>query len=121
MKRQGDTEGTRIETPEFDRVEFTRSCLASPTQLFRRSMVERTGGFDEQFRSGGDYEFQIRAALALPAARACWAALTTGPSIPSQCAFSLPGGQSSASSAKVSRGAKAAGSCSCARAANAFR
>ncbi|MHB9004821.1 MAG: glycosyltransferase [Coriobacteriia bacterium] len=60
---QGCFEGQLVEAPEFDRYEFTRSCLASPTQLFRRSLVDRIGGFDEQFRSGGDYEFQIRAAL----------------------------------------------------------
>lgn len=60
---QGITEGKRVATPEFDRNEFTRSCVASPTQMLRRSLVERVGGLDEQLRSGGDYEFQIRAAL----------------------------------------------------------
>lgn len=59
---QGTTDGERVATPVFDRDEFTRSCLASPTQMFRRSLVERVGGIDEQLRSGGDYEFQIRAA-----------------------------------------------------------
>jgi glycosyltransferase involved in cell wall biosynthesis len=60
---QGQTDGELVEVPEFDAVEFTRSCLASPTQLIRRSLIDRIGGFDEQFRSGGDFEFQIRAAL----------------------------------------------------------
>jgi glycosyltransferase involved in cell wall biosynthesis len=60
---QGQTEGRLIEAPEFDSLEFTRSCLASPTQLMRRSLIDRIGGFDEQFGSGGDFEFQIRAAL----------------------------------------------------------
>jgi glycosyltransferase involved in cell wall biosynthesis len=60
---QGSQDGQRVVTPEFNREEFTRSCVASPTQLFRKSMVDRVGGFDEQFCSGGDYEFQIRAAM----------------------------------------------------------
>jgi len=60
---QGITEGRRVTTPEFDRDEFTRSCVASPTQMIRRSLLERVGGIDEQLRCGGDYEFQIRAAL----------------------------------------------------------
>lgn len=60
---QGQTEGRLIEVPEYDAAEFTRSCVASPTQLMRRSLLDRIGGFDEQFRSGGDYEFQIRAGL----------------------------------------------------------
>jgi len=60
---QGVREGHRVSTPEYDAVEFSRSCVASPTQVFRSGLVARIGGFDEQFMSGGDYEFQIRAAL----------------------------------------------------------
>ena len=60
---QGITEGRRVVAPEFDRYEFTRSCVTSPSQLFRRSLLNRVGGFDEQLRSGGDFDFQIRAAL----------------------------------------------------------
>lgn len=63
VSSQGLTEGELVTTPEFEPNEFARSCLASPSQMFRRSLVERIGGFDEQLRSGGDYEFQIRAAL----------------------------------------------------------
>jgi GT2 family glycosyltransferase len=59
----GSTQGSRVEAPEYDEVEFTRSCLASPTQLFRTSLVRRAGGFDEQMLSGGDYEFQVRSAF----------------------------------------------------------
>ena len=63
VNKPGLTEGSRVETIEFDHREFTRGCHASPTQLFRRSLIDRAGGLDEQLRSGGDFEFQVRAAL----------------------------------------------------------
>lgn len=66
---QGIWEGERVTAPEFDRNEFTRSCFASPSQMFRRRLLERVGGIDEQLRSGGDYDFQIRAALSCTFAR----------------------------------------------------
>ena len=49
--------------PEFYRIEFIRYCYASPTQLFRKSMLNKVGGWDEQFRTAGDFEFQARAAM----------------------------------------------------------
>jgi hypothetical protein len=63
VKRQGNREGTYVSAPEFDRDMFTSRCLASPTQLFRRDLVPKVGGFDEQLPSGADFDFQVRAAL----------------------------------------------------------
>jgi len=62
VSRQGATQGKYVEAIEFDPVEFTRGCYASPTQVFRTHLINRIGGFDEQLKSGGDFDFQVRAA-----------------------------------------------------------
>lgn len=59
----GVTSGVYITAIEFDPIEFTRGCYASPTQLFRTSLLDKILGFDEQLTSGGDFDFQVRAAL----------------------------------------------------------
>ena len=63
VKSQGDTRGDYNFRPEFDPVEFTCHCHASPTQCWRTELLQKIGGWDEQFRSAGDFEFNIRAAL----------------------------------------------------------
>jgi glycosyltransferase involved in cell wall biosynthesis len=62
VSTQGETEGRYVLVPEFDSFEFTRSCIASPTQLFRTHLLKKLKGFDEQLKSGGDFDFNIRAA-----------------------------------------------------------
>lgn len=63
VKKVGDTVGRRVKTPDFDRISFTHSSLAGPNHFFRRRLLEKTGYWDEQLRSGGDFEFQVRAAF----------------------------------------------------------
>ena len=63
VKKPEDLHGRRIQTPEFDPIEFTRSSCVGPGHFFRRTLLERTGYFDEQLRSGADFDFQIRAAF----------------------------------------------------------
>jgi glycosyltransferase involved in cell wall biosynthesis len=60
---QGEHEGQYMDRPEFDRSLFTRKCLTGPTHLFRIGLLKTIGGWDEQFRSAGDFDFQARAAL----------------------------------------------------------
>lgn len=62
VSEQGSNKGSYISTIDFCANEFTQGCHASPTQLFRSSLIKNIGGFDEQYKSGGDFEFQIRAA-----------------------------------------------------------
>jgi len=53
------------QVPEFNdktKPEFLRSMLCGPFFVFRKSLFERVGPFDEQFRSAGDFDWCIRAA-----------------------------------------------------------
>ena len=63
VPEQGATKGQMIETIEFDPNEFTRSSHVGPGHCFRGSVLKRCGYWDEQLRSGGDFDFQIRAAI----------------------------------------------------------
>ena len=63
VKKIGDTTGKRIVTADFDRSSFTRGSMVGPNHFFRRQLLEKVGFWDEQLRSGGDFEFQIRAAF----------------------------------------------------------
>lgn len=63
VKKAEQTEGWPVATPEFDPLEFTRSSCVGPGHFFRKTLLDRTGYFDEQLKSGADYDFQIRAAF----------------------------------------------------------
>lgn len=43
--------------------EFTRSMLLGPFMAFRKSLVEKAGLFDEQLKSGADFDLAIRLAF----------------------------------------------------------
>lgn len=43
--------------------EFTRSMLLGPYMAFRKSLVEKAGYFDEQLKSGADFDLAIRLAF----------------------------------------------------------
>ena len=45
---------------KFDRRRLFFDCLPGPQPMWRRSLHERFGFFDEAFRSGGDHEFWLR-------------------------------------------------------------
>lgn len=60
----GETKGALWERASYSLKAFLDSPQASPTQFFRRRLLEKIGGFDEQFSVAGDYDFNIRAALA---------------------------------------------------------
>ena len=63
VKKPEHVQGRLIHTPEFDPLEFTRGSCVGPGHFFRRELLDRAGYFDEQLRSGADFDFQIRAAL----------------------------------------------------------
>ena len=64
VENQGETNGQLIQCPEFDESLFVRGSMVGPTHFYRHSIFEKIGYWDEQFRSGGDFEFQVRAAAA---------------------------------------------------------
>jgi glycosyltransferase involved in cell wall biosynthesis/Flp pilus assembly protein TadD len=53
--------GTR-DWPPFDRLALMELCCVGPFPLWRRSLHEEIGYFDERYRSAADYEFWLRAA-----------------------------------------------------------
>jgi len=63
VEKQGSTEGLRVKTMEFSREAATRGSIVGPNRFFRKKMLEKCGPWDEQFKSGGDYDFQIRGAM----------------------------------------------------------
>lgn len=61
--KQGVFEGLLIKSPSFTKEIATRSSIVGPNHFFRRKILNTCGYWDEQFKSGGDFDFQIRAAL----------------------------------------------------------
>jgi FkbM family methyltransferase len=49
--------------PPFDRFSLLELCCIGPFPLWRRSLHDEIGCFDERYRSAADYEFWLRAAL----------------------------------------------------------
>lgn len=52
----------KIVPPVFDKREFTRSMHCGPFFVFKKSLYEKVGPFDEQFKIVGDFDWCIRAA-----------------------------------------------------------
>ncbi len=55
--------GDIVLPPEFDNVEFTRSMHLGPFFVWRKKVNGEIQYFDEQFHSGGDFDFAIRLAM----------------------------------------------------------
>jgi len=60
---QGIFEGIITKAPEFSREIATRGSIVGPNHFFRKKLLDKCGYWDEQFKSGGDFDFQIRAAF----------------------------------------------------------
>ncbi len=56
-------EGDTVLPPEFNKREFTRSMHLGPFFMWRKIVNGEVQYFDEQFQSGGDFDFAIRLAL----------------------------------------------------------
>ena len=59
----GSTDGRYVHSLDFECEEFTRSCHLGPFPMWRKEISQRVGLFDEQFRSGPDFELAVRLAL----------------------------------------------------------
>ena len=55
--------GKLHKTNEFDFDSFTKFPQIGPGHFFRRSLLNKIGYWDEQLKSGADFDFQIRAAF----------------------------------------------------------
>lgn len=60
ISKQGQYNGVLIEALEFNKVQFLRGCCEGAFVMWRRSLINKYGFFDEQFKSGGDFEYWVR-------------------------------------------------------------
>lgn len=60
----GSKIGKLVNTKRFSGKEFTRSMIFGPFFMFRKNMCDKVGYFDEQLKSGADFDFCMRLAFA---------------------------------------------------------
>lgn len=58
----GNKFGKLIDHSCYSKEEYKKSMLLGPFFMFRKSLCEKIGHFDEQLKSGSDYDFAIRLA-----------------------------------------------------------
>ena len=56
----GDRDGELVVAPEFDRELFMSGCPGGTFRLWRRDAVQVVGPFDEQLKSGADFDLYVR-------------------------------------------------------------
>ncbi len=59
----GTLAGRLVTTPEWTSHSATRGAIGGPFFMWRRSLLNSVGWFDEQFRSGGDFDYAVRLSL----------------------------------------------------------
>lgn len=55
--------GELVISPEYDRRLFVQNMHAGPFYMWRKSLCQKLGYFDEQFKSGADFDYAVRLAL----------------------------------------------------------
>jgi glycosyltransferase involved in cell wall biosynthesis len=56
----GSKEGPLTEFSHYQQSELTRSMITGPFIMFRKSLCEKAGYFDEQLKSGADFDLSVR-------------------------------------------------------------
>lgn len=64
VNKCGDTNGKRVILPEWNQHIATHGAIGGPFFMWRRSLIKEVGYFDEQFRSGGDFDYTVRLSFA---------------------------------------------------------
>jgi glycosyltransferase involved in cell wall biosynthesis len=62
VPQYGDVDGVLVTEPEFERSLFMRSCFGGTFPMWRREAFDIVGLFDEQLRSGWDFDQLVRCA-----------------------------------------------------------
>ena len=55
--------GKYVTAPEYNFDLATTSAIGGPFFMWRRSLISKVGYFDEQFKSGGDFDYTVRLSL----------------------------------------------------------
>jgi glycosyltransferase involved in cell wall biosynthesis len=63
VKEFGSETGKFIDHKKFDRSELTKSMILGPYFMFKKSLCNKIGYFDEQFKVAADFDFAIRLGL----------------------------------------------------------
>jgi glycosyltransferase involved in cell wall biosynthesis len=56
-------EGRYIKTPKYTKSLGTTGAIGGPFFMWRRSLLHKVGYFDEQFKSGGDFDYTVRLSI----------------------------------------------------------
>ena len=59
----GKRSGKYINTSEFTKYLGTTGAIGGPFFMWRKSLVDKVGYFDEQFKSGGDFDYTVRLSI----------------------------------------------------------
>ncbi len=59
----GSKHGRHVKTKEFTKFLGTTGSIGGPFLMWRRSLVKKVGYFDEQFLSGGDFDYTVRLSI----------------------------------------------------------
>ena len=57
------TQGRKIITPEFEKLKCIQEMHLGPFYMWRKSLCATVGYWDEQFKSGGDFDYATRLAV----------------------------------------------------------
>ncbi len=61
VKNQGEVNGKLVTSPSFNLSDGLCKPIFGPTHCFRREVLAKAGFWDEQLKSGADFDWQIRA------------------------------------------------------------
>jgi len=63
VNKFGKSIGKNISTPEFTKHLGTTGAIGGPFFMWRRSLIKDVGYFDEQFKSGSDFDYTVRLSI----------------------------------------------------------
>lgn len=67
VRKFGSKTGRLMDHHRFPLSEQTRSMITGPFIMFRKSLCDKAGYFDEQLRQGADYDLSLRLSFHMPA------------------------------------------------------
>lgn len=63
VKKFGEKDGRFVKSKNFTRRLGTTGAIGGPFFMWRKSLIDKVGYFDEQFRSGGDFDYTVRLSI----------------------------------------------------------